>query len=139
MSRHEFMIKYLKYFHCIILFQIFLSSFLLSQIAKKSDNLIYSSKTGNLYTGKAFELYEDGTKYFEGYYEYGLMNGSWTYYYSNAVIKAKGIFFHGNGRNRHKVSKIPQNGREGICFYIIQTGISMQSTNIKMENSMMNV
>ena len=116
MPRHEFMIKYLKYFQCIILFQIFLCSFLLSEIAKKSDNLIYSSKTGNLYTGKAFELYEDGTKYFEGYYEYGLMNGSWTYYYSNAVIKAKGNFFHGNGGNRHKVSKIPQNGREGFWF-----------------------
>ena len=67
-----------------------MSSFLLSQIAKKSYNLIYSSKTGNLYTGKAFELYEDGTKSFEGYYEDVLMNGSWTYYYSNAVTKAKG-------------------------------------------------
>ena len=102
------MIKYLKYFQCIILFHIVLSSLLLSQIVKKSDNLIYSSKTGNLYTGKVFELYKDGTKYFEGYYKDGLMNGSWTYYYTNAVIKAKGNFFHGDGGNCHKVSKIPQ-------------------------------
>ena len=56
------MIKYLKYFQFIILFQVVLSSFLISQLVKTSNNLIYSSKTGNLYTGEVFALYEDGTK-----------------------------------------------------------------------------
>ena len=116
------MIKYLKYFQCIILFQVVLSSFLLSQIVKKSDNLIYSSKTGNLYTGKVFKLYEDGTKYYEGHYEDGLMNGIWTYYYTNAVVKAKGKFLHGNGGNPHNISEIPQNGRDGIWFLYYPNG-----------------
>ena len=99
MPRHEFMIKYLKYFQCIILIQVFLCSFLLSQLVKNLDKFIHTSKTGDLDTGYPnalatykTEFYEDGTKYSEGYYENGLMNGSWTYYYTNAAIKAKGKY-----------------------------------------------
>ena len=129
MPRHEFMIKYLKYFQCIILIQVFLCSFLLSQLVKNLDKFIHTSKTGDLDTGYPnalatykTEFYEDGTKYSEGYYENGLMNGSWTYYYTNAAIKAKGKFLHGNGGNRHKVSEIPQNGRDGIWFIYYPNG-----------------
>ena len=81
------MIKNSEKFYFIIILQVVFSSSLLSQLVKKPDNLIYSLDTGNPYTGKAFELYEDGTKYCEGYYEDGLMNGFWSYYYPNGILK----------------------------------------------------
>ena len=119
------MIKYLKSFQCIILFQVVFSPCLLSQLVKNLDKFIHTSKTGDLDTGYPnalatykTEFYEDGTKYSEGYYENGLMNGSWIYYYTNAAVKAKGKFLHGNGGNRHKVSEIPQNGRGKIPYVL---------------------
>ena len=116
------MIKNSNKIHFIIILQAVFSSGLLSQLVKKPDHLIYSLKTGNLYTGTAIELYEDGTKFCEGYYEDGLMNGLWSYFYTNGVLKTKGRFFHGNGENRHKVSGVPQNGREGNWFVYYSTG-----------------
>ena len=116
------MIKNSEKFYFIIILQVVFSSGLLSQLVKKSDNLIYSLETGDPYTGKAFELYEDGTKYCEGSYEDGLMNGFWSYYHPNGVLKTKGRFFHGNGENHHKVSGVPQNGREDNWFVYYSNG-----------------
>ena len=75
--------------------------------------LVYTSRTENPYTGKVIDLYDNKNKKMEGTYKDGWMDGMWTYYYPDGVIKAQGRFLEGDGGNIHKISDIPQNGRNG--------------------------
>ena len=59
------------------------------------------------------DLYDNGEKKLEGSYVGGLMDGIWTYFYPNGIIKAKGSFLRGDGSNINPISGIPQTGRNG--------------------------
>lgn len=77
------------------------------------------------------EFYDIGEIKEEGYYVDGKMNGKWTYYYENGVIKATGHFSNGDGGNISKFSGIPRNGRNGLWIFNYENGKINSELNFK--------
>jgi antitoxin component YwqK of YwqJK toxin-antitoxin module len=65
----------------------------------------------------------------KGEYLNNLQNGQWTYFFENGKIKADGSFKNGDGGNVSETTGIPRNGREGNWIFYHENGNKSQESN----------
>jgi len=83
------------------------------------DGVKYQQDAQEPFTGKVFDLWDNGNKKLEGSYKDGLMNREWIWYYDDGKKFVEGYYIYGTGENYiiDENVLIPLDGADGRWTY----------------------